>query len=54
MFYPKIIIDMHRTGENLKCCLKADKSGCDCQPMQTGKLYFVTCEGKIIDRCDTI
>ena len=29
----------------LQCCLRPDSSGCDCGPMEKGKVYLINCSG---------
>ena len=29
----------------LHCCLRPDHSGCDCGPMEKGKVYLINCSG---------
>ena len=37
-----ILVNMKAASE-IHCCLRADMSGCECEPMEKGKVYFVNC-----------
>ena len=34
-----------KAASEIHCCLRADMSGCECEPMEKGKVYFVNCTG---------